>query len=279
MAITLNTAVCATRGARSYQEDHALIGGGPGARAAEKLPLIAVLADGMGGHTSGALASEVACERFLLSAEASVEPSRARLRRALFEANEALAERVAKSPRLAGMGSTLVGLTIGPEGLWWVSVGDSPLYLVRHGEIAVLNEDHSMAPALDEMAARGEISEARAKMDPRRHMLRSAVTGEEIDLVDLSQNPLALYPGDHVLMASDGIHTLEPDEIARMVGAYADLGPAAIAAAIIRAIDLTDEEQQDNATVIVIAVTDGADVAAEAVPRTGDTEVPDTAGA
>ncbi len=116
------------------------------------------------------------------------------------------------------MGCTLVGVAFGPEGVEWVSVGDSPLFLVRDGEIVLLNEDHSLAPEIDKLAVAGKISWAAAQADPRRHFLRSALTGTEIDLVDRSHRPLALRPGDVVILASDGIHTISHADIARVVG-------------------------------------------------------------
>ena len=82
----------------------------------------------------------------------------------------------------------------------WVSVGDSPLMLFRRGEIALLNEDHSLAPELDRLAEIGSITEDEAKRDPRRHMLRSAITGDEIELVDVSRNPLRIETGDFIIL-------------------------------------------------------------------------------
>ena len=133
-----------------------------------------------------------------------------------------------------------------------MSVGDSPLLLWRRGEIALLNEDHSLAPDLDRLAAAGKITAQEAKRDPRRHMLRSAVTGEEIDLVDISRRPLVLEPGDYVILASDGLQSLDNGEIERIIAAYGADGSAAVAGALIRTIDSLREPHQDNATVIVV---------------------------
>jgi protein phosphatase len=132
-----------------------------------------------------------------------------RLLTALKSANDAIADKVKANPALSGMGSTLVAAVFGDAGVEWVSVGDSPLLLFRRGEIAHLNEDHSLAPELDRLAAIGRITAAQAKADPRRHMLRAAVTGEELDLVDVSRKPLVLEAGDYVILASDGLHTLD----------------------------------------------------------------------
>lgn len=260
--IRIECAVAATRGARDYQEDCAAFwpdGGDPffvQARSGNGSQCggYAVLADGMGGHTGGALASRIVCEQFLASVTSQDGPVRACLLEALDAANAALAAKVEHSPLLSGMGSTLVGVAINDDGLAWVSVGDSPLYFFRRGEVAVLNEDHSLAPELDRMVAEGKMSVAEARRDSRRHMLRSAVTGEEIDLIDLPQSPVALEPGDFVVLASDGIGTLEKSEIARIIQGYANDGASAVAKALIRAVESVREPHQDNATVLVVRV-------------------------
>jgi protein phosphatase len=250
--------VRATCGARDYQEDAALVwpGDDPFAPAgkgqAQGVALLAILADGMGGHTGGALASRTCCDHFLQSFAAYRGPIGKGLMGALAAANDAIGEKVEANPLLSGMGSTLVGVTFAANGINWVSVGDSPLLLWRRGEIALLNEDHSLAPDLDRLAAAGKISASEAKRDPRRHMLRSAVTGEDIDLVDISRRPLVLEPGDYVVLASDGLQSLDNGEIARIIAAYGADGSEAVAAALIRTIDQLREPHQDNATVVVV---------------------------
>ncbi len=279
----------ATQGARDYQEDMAAFLVGPDATgygsdeerpfedgiSGESVPgddgvgttaaapeLVAVLADGMGGHAAGDVASRLVCERFIDVYDAT-EPGLTVVERmtvALEGSNTALADKVAENPLLSGMGSTLIGTVFGSDGVEWISVGDSPLYLYRRGEIAPLNADHSLAPELDLLAAAGHMTREAALSDPRRHMLRSAVTGEEITMLDVSQQPTTLYPGDYVILASDGLQTLEPDEIARVIQAYAEEGPAAVAEALIRAVEALRAPHQDNATVVAVRpVWDDAD--------------------
>ncbi|HKZ96512.1 MAG TPA: protein phosphatase 2C domain-containing protein [Hyphomicrobiaceae bacterium] len=255
----------ATRGARSYQEDTATVwpgpdpsGSGTGANGSQPGELVAILADGMGGHAGGALASRMVCEAFLGAYQSHEGTRRERLVAALKAANEAIAATVSANPLLSGMGSTLIGAAFGPDGVEWVSVGDSPLMLYRRGEIALLNEDHSLAPELDRLAAAGRMSEEEARRDPRRHMLRSAVTGEDIDLVDLSRRPLEIEPGDYIILASDGLQTLESSEIGRVVSAYASDGASAVANALIRAVEAVRDPHQDNATVVAVRPLPGA---------------------
>jgi protein phosphatase len=252
-------AVAATRGARDYQEDAAAFrpDGGEGVSLSSEGPAFdkggfAVLADGMGGHAGGALASRTVCEEFLAAVGEHQGASVDRLIAALQAANKAVAAKISENPLLSGMGSTLIGAAFGSSGIEWVSVGDSPLFLFRRGEVALLNEDHSLAPELDRMVAEGKLTEHEARRDPRRHMLRSAVTGEDIDLLDVSQRPLQLEPGDYVVLASDGIAPLDQNESARIIQGYSKDGAAAVANAMIRAIEAVREPYQDNATVLVV---------------------------
>lgn len=249
----------ASKGARSYQEDSATVRAEPeGAGAAGAQALVAVLADGMGGHAGGALASSTACQIFMRAYETASGDVPDRLEEALTLANAAIAACVEDNPVLNGMGCTLVGLVCGPQGLQWVSVGDSPLFRVRAGEIALLNADHSLAPELDRAAAEGRMSWDDAKADPRRHFLRSALTGAEIDMVDRSwlveRWRRELEPGDLVILASDGIHTLSHAEIARVVAESAAAGPDGIADALLSAVEAVGDKYQDNTTVVVMRV-------------------------
>lgn len=258
----LDTACRAIVGARSRQEDNAALWPGDATfelgadwPQPQDGALLGVLADGMGGHVSGHVASETVCELFVRAFADASGDAREKLQRGLATANAGISKIVGENPALAGMGSTAVGFVIAEDALQWVSVGDSPMYLVRNGEIAMLNEDHSLAPALDQLVAEGKMSEAAAKLDPRRHMLRSAVTGDELDLIDVSDKPLPLVAGDIIVAASDGVLTLEPDDIGRFVAGYADAPAAQIAEALIREVENQRAPGQDNTTVIIVKIS------------------------
>ncbi|MGE0699626.1 MAG: PP2C family serine/threonine-protein phosphatase [Hyphomicrobiaceae bacterium] len=254
----------ASQGARPYQEDAAAVWPGQGElvpdadpdRLPEGVALVAVLADGMGGHAGGALASATICSAFLAHFVAADGDGRGRLMPSLQAANRAIGEKVRDDPALAGMGATLVGVSIGPQGLSWVSVGDSPMYLFRAGDLEQLNDDHSLAPLIDRMVAQGKMTPEQARADPRRHYLRSAVTGEEMELIDAPERMLELAPGDLVIVSSDGIHSLDEEAIRAVVAEQAGNGPKAIADALVEAVDAMGEPHQDNTTVVVISVED-----------------------
>ncbi|HEX5998477.1 MAG TPA: protein phosphatase 2C domain-containing protein [Hyphomicrobiaceae bacterium] len=239
-------AIRASQGARNYQEDAAAV-------KQDATGMIAVLADGMGGHAGGAVASDLATASFITGFIRAAGDVEARLLEALEDANAAIAYKTLEAPDLSGMGCTLVGVAFAPEGIDWISVGDSPLYLLREGRIARLNQDHSFAPEIDRLAEIGRISWEEARAHPHRHVLRSAITGTEIDLLDCSQAPLAIQAGDVLILASDGIHTISEAEIERIVGAAAT--PHEAAEGLLAAVAAANHPHQDNTTLVVVRIT------------------------
>ena len=93
-----------------------------------------------------------------------------------------------------------------------------------------------------------------SRNDPRRHFLRSALTGTAPEMVDRPHRPLRLEPNDIIVVASDGIGTLAKEEILATVEAHAAAGPAGMAPALLRAVEAKRETYQDNTTIVVVAV-------------------------
>ncbi|NET11128.1 MAG: SpoIIE family protein phosphatase, partial [Symploca sp. SIO2B6] len=153
--------------------------------------------------------------------------------------------------------TTLLAVFVKDGLLEWVSIGDSPLYLVRGGKIERLNADHSLAPVLDLMAENGEISAEQAEADPRRSALRDAVMGQPLKLTDFG-GPLELQDGDAVLLGSDGMQTLDLDRWADLCSAAAESGPEAILEHAFSEIEALDAPGQDNCTAILMSVHDTA---------------------
>ena len=242
------------QGARSYQEDsfeYRFLGdepdGGEGAP-----PLFMVLADGMGGEAGGAQASHWVVEAFMRHFTSSGEEPAARLATCLDIANRGLRAWVEADPQLDGMGSTVVAVFHDGWNLFWLSVGDSPMWWFANGRLTRLNADHSMTPILERMARLGDMTLDQARTDPRRHMLRSAVTGSEVDLVDRAHRACRLGPGDFLLLASDGLETLDEREIERRLD-RADGDAETAADSLMRAVRDADRPGQDNVTFLLLA--------------------------
>ncbi len=210
-----------------------------------------VLADGMGGHAAGDVASSVAVTSFCSAFEAPGMPEEPneRLLAALEAANYAIHDEVAAAPELAGMGTTLVAVVVDGRELRWASVGDSPLWLIRGGAIRRLNADHSVAGELAERVETGELTAAEAATMSGGSLLLSALQGENVDLVDIPEASERLEPDDIVIVASDGVETCSLDDLVSMARGEASAGD------IVRRILAIIEDQQgvyqDNATLIV----------------------------
>ena len=235
------------QGRRSQQEDDYGVFELPPELEAGRLLL--VLADGMGGEQAGALASALAVRGFVETYD--IIPSATipeRLERTLHHVNGRLALEVAANPHLRGMGCTLLAVVLAEEALYWISVGDSPLWLWRRGRLRRLNQDHAYRVILAGRVNAGEMSAEDAAAHPDRNALISAVTGENLELIDLSRRPLPLEANDQILLASDGILTLSEREIATVLKAAR--APKSPCQPLLTAVESRQNPQQDNTTVL-----------------------------
>jgi len=215
--------------------------------------LLLVLADGMGGYKGGGTASRIVVESFIEHFCFSRGTIRERLLSSLHVCRRSLLEEIARHDESFGhMGSTLVAMIRGPEGLHWVSVGDSGLYLFRDGGVRRINADHSMAPLFADQVARGEMTAEEAAHHPDRHALRSAIAARPLIEFELRDQPFALQPGDIVYAATDGLASLSPEEVTECLQTNAREPAQHIATALLIAINELGRKRQDNTTVAVI---------------------------
>lgn len=241
------------RGTREHQEDAYIFD-----------PLaddsvVFVVCDGMGGHRRGDLASKAAVTAFAESCHAatdSLTPPEI-LRTALGRANEAVAKLNTPDPDEEISGCTLVAGFLRAGQLWFISVGDSPLWIHRGGEIFRINKDHSMRTTLSTRVLKRELSQEQFDADKSKNVLLSALTGGEPELIDAPTVPRILGAGDIVLAASDGILTLAPGEIAAICEAHAS-SMDDLTDSIIAAVREKGKPNQDNTTIAVLICTASA---------------------
>jgi PPM family protein phosphatase len=222
---------------------------------------IGILADGMGGHASGDAASALVVSEVFrhLAFQKSRFQQReadisAHLRAAATAANGAIEAHVATRPLLHGMGSTLVATALVGPHLYWVSVGDSPLFLHRGRKLTRLNEDHSMAPQIDAMIALGQIRADVGLTHPDRSCLTSAISGNKIARMNCPAEPFVLQAGDIVVVSSDGLHSLSEDAIEQILRRNAKRPGLEIAEALMDAVRDRAVPDQDNVSIIVVKV-------------------------
>ncbi len=221
----------------------------------------AVLADGMGGHAAGDVASkivvtEVFSELMFQSSDVDgmTENIGEVLKNAALAANDCVRLHVDSNPETDGMGSTLLAPVIANDKLYWISVGDSPLMLFRGGKLVQLNEDHSMAPQIDLMVAAGAITKDAAINHPDRNCLTSVLFGDEIEAIDCQDEPYQLEDGDIIIAASDGLQFLEDGEIVATLKQNLSKPAATIAQSLLDQLVALDDPSQDNVSFSVIKV-------------------------
>jgi hypothetical protein len=187
------------------------------------------------------------------------------LRVAAGAANHAVLAQADLAPEVEGMGTTLLVAVVQGGDLYWVSVGDSPLFLLRSGRLRQLNETHSLATHLDLLVEVGEMTAEAAAAHPGRACLTSALGAEPIERIDCPDAPLRLRPGDVILAASDGLLTLAPGEIGAIAGARGERS-ADLASRLLEAVARAGEAEQDN---VSLAVLRAEPAALRAAPRAG----------
>ncbi|MCC7412968.1 MAG: SUMF1/EgtB/PvdO family nonheme iron enzyme [Gammaproteobacteria bacterium] len=249
MRFAFNIAGAQIDGARDYQEDAFLIthlGDKEGGAS------LVIVADGMGGHAAGNVASNLAVQAFNrhVSANFPNDNLPAVLNESVLKANNAIAETVRETPALKGMGCTLVCAIVSEKYLRWASVGDSNLYLLRDNQLRKKNADHSYGGFLDRMAAEGKAVEPEPGFS--RNMLMSALTGDDIADIDCPQTPLELQPGDRIIIASDGLDTLSDGKIVHICGASGTAKECADN--LLQGVTDENLPRQDNTTIVVIDV-------------------------
>lgn len=199
-----------------------------------------VLADGMGGHEGGAVASKIVVDAFtaaFFSRRRQQSTLQECLEASLNAANLLLADAQLDNVHLSGMGTTLVAVHLSEAGLIWISVGDSPLWLLRGGQMLRLNDDHSLR------AVAGASSKS-------ANMLQSALNGQPIPLIDTQFELVRLQSKDVLILSSDGLLTLPEKTIANIAAKHFPSSQA-IADALIDAVTKKGKNNQDNCTVVV----------------------------
>jgi protein phosphatase len=210
------------------------------------------VADGMGGHRGGEVASADALAAFR---GAVIEPTIDDLVGAVATANRAVFDRSLSDPELSGMGTTLcaIGLVDTDDGerIAVVNVGDSRVYLLHDDEFIQLSEDHSL---VEEMVRDGQLTPDEAADHPRRNVLTRALgVDAEVNVDSWSVEP---HPGDRFLLCSDGLfNELHDDQISAVLRRLGAPGEAARELVRLAA----DAGGRDNITVVLVDVLGDAD--------------------
>ncbi len=231
---------------RAQNEDHAHAGEG-----------LFVVADGMGGHLAGEVASEMAVSRLDERLPTDAANTLDGLVAAINEANREIYDSSIDNPDQAGMGTTVTAIAVvtdphDGEVFAVANVGDSRGYVLRHGRLRQVTIDHSF---VQELVAEGAISRDEARTHPRRNIVTRALGIEPYVRVDSWTMPI--IRGDRFVLCSDGlVDEVTDDTITHVLATHRD-DPEAAARALVDAAN--DAGGRDNITVVVIDVLEGDD--------------------
>lgn len=252
-------------GARDYQEDAYMVSQLGENEQGNSCSLV-IMADGMGGHAAGNVASNMVVATFNKSFQSDFPSKNVpdSLTRSLTRANQQIKDSIKETPALRGMGCTMVTAYIEDNRLYWVSVGDSHLYLIRDRELIKQNADHSYGAYIDMMREQGMDIEEQPGMS--RNMLMSAMTGEEISSIDCPEHPVKLRVGDRLIISSDGLDTLGAGAIIQ----YSSWSKTAreCVYALLKAVEEANKINQDNTTIIVVDIKEKAKQQQEVIEPT-----------
>lgn len=224
--------------------------------------LFAVVADGIGGHLAGEVAAELAVDHITqFVAESNARHPKRILEKAIQEASEAIANHAASKPEQQGMGATCACVWVIGDQLYTATVGDSRIYLLRGGRIQQLSTDHTW---VQEAIEKNVITPEYARDHPNIHVIRrylGSLTPPEVDfrmrLYDSETDALAeanqgmpIYPGDILLLCSDGLTDLVwNDEIGEIIRTKSSFQAAAQ-----ELVDMANQRGgHDNTTVVLIS--------------------------
>lgn len=224
-------------------------------------PLFAV-ADGMGGHLGGEIASATTIETITQAVDEEPPHDSARLAAIVRRANSAVWEKAQGDPQLRGMGTTCTLVLLEGEELHVAHVGDSRAYLLRGGELSQVTEDHTL---VNRMVREGRLQPEEADRHPQRSIITRALgVDAEVEVDELS---LGVEEGDRLLLCSDGLTSMIDFSTLR----DALVGESSPQAAVDRLVELANEAGgEDNITVVLVDIVgDGATVEPSR-PATGE---------
>lgn len=225
---------------RSINQDYVYCTG----KTVGKLPNLFIVADGMGGHKAGDLASKFSVQTFVEQVRSAKSDNPITvISDAIKYTNSKLVELAATSPDYTGMGTTFVAATIIGRSVYVANVGDSRLYILSD-ELHQVTRDHSL---VEEMVTNGTIAREEARTHERKNVITRAIGGSEEVMADFFE--VELGKDDIILMCSDGLSNMVEDgQIASVLSSRREISDKARSL-----VDLANEHGgKDNISLIII---------------------------
>lgn len=212
-----------------------------------------VLSDGMGGMQGGEKASSICTTRMMqLFQQVDLNDFPYYIEKCLDLIDQEIADLKNESENPLGAGATMISFIIVDNMLYWSSVGDSHLYVINKNGITQLNRDHNYMLKLMAKVKDGEITLEQALQNKQKDALISFMGMNGLDLIDLSEEPVAIESGDVVLACSDGLYRMISDiEIENMVRSGIKDIPL-LANILVNKVLEKQYKYQDNISVVLV---------------------------
>lgn len=240
-------------GTRKYQQDSIIVSDETFLKCFNYRRCIAALCDGMGGMEGGEIASSISVKT-IYEDYVDIIPKNVP---EFFEKEVSKLDKIVsgltnKNNEPMDSGTTLISVIIECEKLYWVSVGDSHIYIIRKGEMVQVSKDHNYYSVLKERAENGLITADEAAYNPRGEALTSFIgIGRESEIC-LNEKPFDLMPNDIIILCSDGLYKTVTDQEIHEIVSMSSESMASIARRLTTATMNKKRKNQDNTSVILI---------------------------
>lgn len=250
----LTTLVRTATGNRKYQQDAVYVTSSKVLASNKKTRVLAIVCDGMGGMADGGRASQTAIQMMRQGFQKIEKVPEVNIPIFFQQGIQAIDRAICEFPKEEGRGSgtTMVACIAEDHKLYWASVGDSRIYIIRGNQMQQVTRDHNYWLRLQEMVAAGQMTMEEAMATRQKEALISFLGIGNVSLMDINTVPFEMQYGDVVMLCSDGItKTLRDEQIKKIITADA-VKPEQKAQALVDAATHINSHSQDNTSVALI---------------------------
>lgn len=250
----LTTLLRTATGNRKYQQDAVYVTPGKILAANKKTRVMALVCDGMGGMADGGRASQTAIQMMIQGFQNIEKVPEVDIPSFFAQGIRVIDRTISEFPKENGRGSgtTMVACIAEDNKLYWASVGDSRIYIIRGDQMRQVTRDHNYWLMLEGMIADGRITREEAMMKKQKEALISFLGIGNVSLMDINRKPFEMCPGDVVMLCSDGITKTLPDEQIKKIITDPAVKPEQKAEALVEAATHANSHSQDNTSVALI---------------------------
>lgn len=245
-------------GNRQYQQDAVYVSKSKILAANKKTRVLGVVCDGMGGMADGGKASQTAIQMMVQGFAQIEKASSVNIPGFFRQGIQAVDKTIYNFPKENGKGSgtTMVAVIAEDNKLYWASVGDSRIYIIRGGSMKQVTRDHNYWLRLQEMVAAGQMSQEEAMGKRQKEALISFLGIGNVSLMDINTQPFEMQTGDTVMLCSDGITKTLPDEQIKKIITADIVSLEEKAKTLVRAAVTNNTHSQDNTSVAILQYRD-----------------------